>query len=76
MKLSCWQTGDFEIQIAGLSPQDQVANGSAHYPGSAAHSTDAFFNTAKEACKGRILQAEAGRHLDPCFTEELGRLFR
>ena len=49
---------DFEIQITRLSPKDEVANSATHYPGSTADPADALFNTAKEACKGRILEAE------------------
>lgn len=76
MKLSGWETGDFEVQISRLFPTREIADCATHYPDSSTAATDALFNAAKDPSKCGIFETETDGHLDLRFTKELSRLFR
>ncbi|NJL17709.1 MAG: hypothetical protein HC938_11455 [Nitrospira sp.] len=76
MELPWWKTRDFEVQIAWLSPEHQVADTTADQPGSSAIAANELLNFPQRPRKCGIFDAKAGWHLDFRFAEKLRGFFR
>src|SRR5437868_4555027 len=76
MELAGQQPGNFEVQLARLLTEHEVAEAAADQPCPAAGRANELFNVAQRLCERGIFNAKTNWHLQRRLPKKFRRLFR